>query len=148
MSKKPTIIEGNIFIDDRGELSFFNTFNDFNKIKRMYIVSNHKSHFARAWHGHKKEEKYIIVIKGSAIIAAVLINDWEEPSKKVKVHRIILSEKNPSIFHIPEGYANGFMNLEKDTKILILSTSTTEESKSDDYRYEWNYWNIWEINQR
>ena len=55
MSKKPTIIEGNIFIDDRGELSFFNTFNDFNKIKRMYIVSNHKSHFIRAWHAHKKK---------------------------------------------------------------------------------------------
>lgn len=147
MANKPRIIEGKLFIDDRGELSFFNDF-EFDSIKRMYIVSNHQSHFVRAWHGHKNESKFITVIKGSAIIGAVIVNDWDEPSKKVKVYREVLSEKNPAIFYIPAGYANGFMNIEKDTKLLIFSTSSLEDSKDDDYRYEWNYWNIWEIEQR
>jgi len=143
---KPELIEGGIAVDDRGELRFINSL-DLN-IKRFYIVSNHKSHFIRAWHGHKKEAKYVTVIQGAALIGAVEIDNWDLPSLDLKVSTFILSANKPSILYIPSGYANGFMNLTQDTKLLFLSLSTLEESKGDDFRFDSHYWDIWNIKER
>ena len=44
--KKPTIIDGNSIFDNRGSLTFVNKFN-LKKIKRFYIIRNHKSKFIR-----------------------------------------------------------------------------------------------------
>ncbi len=63
MSSK--LIPGNVFADDRGFLRFINDFN-FENVKRFYQVENHRQGFIRAWHGHKKEAKYVYVSKGSA----------------------------------------------------------------------------------
>ena len=149
--QEPKLIIGGLAIDDRGELTFNNDF-DMSKIKRYYMVSNHRCHFIRAWHGHKKEEKYVTVISGSAIIGAVKINNWDNPksyaNQNSKVYRFILSAKKPNIIYIPAGYANGFMNLEKDTKLIFFSTSTLEESKGDDYRFNIRCWDCWNIEER
>lgn len=145
----PKIIEGNIYIDDRGQVGFVNDF-DFSKykIKRFYIVENHQNNFIRAWHGHKKENKYCMVVKGTVLFGAVEIDNWQNPSKDICINKFILSEKKSQILYIPHGYANGFMNLTTDAKVIIFSSSTIEESKNDDFRFEYNYWNIWEKNYR
>lgn len=133
-------LEGNVFADDRGFLRFVNDFN-FENVKRFYQVENHKKGFIRAWHGHKKEGKYVYVAKGTALIGAV---DMETES----VSKFVLSSQKPSILYIPPGFANGFKNLEDDTIIMFFSTSTIEETKGDDIRFEWNKWNIWEDDYR
>lgn len=133
-------LEGNIFADDRGFLRFVNDFN-FENVKRFYQVENHKKDFIRAWHGHKKEGKYVYVVKGTALIGAV---DLETEN----ISKFILSSQKPSILYIPPGFANGFKNLEDDTIMMFFSTSTIEESKGDDIRFEWNKWNIWEDDYR
>jgi dTDP-4-dehydrorhamnose 3,5-epimerase len=143
---EPILSEGNISVDDRGQLSFVNEKID--SIQRFYIVSNHKSHFIRAWHGHRFEHKFVTVIQGSAIIGLVKIDDWNNPSKELIPKKYILSSNKPSLLYIPAGYANGFMNLSQDTKIMFFSTSTLEESKNDDYRFDPYYWNCWEIKER
>jgi len=149
--KKPKIIEGNLFTDDRGFLSFVNDFN-FSDIKRFYMVENHQQGFIRAWHGHKKEEKYIFVVQGSAKICVVPLKDLEIMSKenRLRPHLTtqILTSKSPKIMYIPPGYANGFMTLEKETKIMFFSTSTLEESKDDDFRFKWNIIDCWNIEYR
>ena len=144
---KPKLIYGDLFIDDRGEISFVNDF-DFSGVKRFYIVENHRSGFIRAWHAHKNEAKFVSVVKGSALIAAVEIDDWDSPSKNNKIWKYILSENNPSILYIPAGYANGFMSLNAEAKLIWYSTATIEEAKEDDIRYDAYYWNAWEIEQR
>lgn len=144
---KPTLIEGGLAVDDRGQLSFVNGFG-FEDVKRFYMVSNHASGFVRAWHGHKKEAKYVMVVKGAAIVAAVEVDDWDKPSKTAEVHRYVLSEKKPSILHIPAGYANGFMSLTKDAQLVFFSTSSLEESQGDDFRFESHYWDAWSIVER
>lgn len=145
---KPTLYQGGIAIDDRGELEYNNV--SLKDVKRFYIVSNHKSHFVRAWHGHKKEVKYVTVIKGCALIGAVKLDNFDYPSFDLLVEKFILSSKKPSLLYIPSGYANGFMNLTKDTKIMFFSTSSLEESQGDDYRYPYDYFGkpIWEIKER
>ncbi len=141
------LIKGGIAVDDRGSVSFVNDFN-FENVKRFYAVENHKQGFIRAWHGHKKESKYALVVKGSALVCAVEIDDWEEPSKDLEVNRFVLSEKSPSVLFIPAGYANGFMSLTEDAKIIFFSTSTLEESLNDDYRFDARYWDPWTVEER
>lgn len=133
--KDPRIILGGIAVDDRGSVSFVNDFN-FSDIKRFYMVENHRVGFIRAWHGHKKEGKYVFVAKGAALIGAVEMNS-SDPKK------FILSDKSPRILFIPPGYANGFKTLEEGTRIIFYSTSTLEESLGDDIRFSFDHWDIW-----
>jgi len=148
MDKTNTIlIKGGSATDDRGRVSFVNDFN-FEDVKRFYMVENHKQNFVRAWHAHKKEAKYVQVVKGSALICAVKIDDWDSPATDLELEKFVLSENSPSVLFIPQGYANGFMNLTEDAKLIFYSTSTLEESLGDDYRYDSRLWNPWEIEER
>ena len=56
------IYKGENFTDLRGNLRCVNNFN-FKNIKRFYQINNHKINFVRAWHGHRKENKYFYVRK-------------------------------------------------------------------------------------
>ena len=143
----PLLIEGGLAADDRGEVGFVNDF-DFSGVKRFYTVTNHKPCFVRAWHAHRHEAKYVTVLRGAAIIGAVKIDDWENPSQDSKVYRYVLSSHKPSVVYIPAGYANGFMSLTEDTLLVFFSTATLEESRGDDVRYDARYWDIWEIVER
>jgi dTDP-4-dehydrorhamnose 3,5-epimerase-like enzyme len=140
----PRMTKGKLFVDDRGEVAFFNDFK-LEGIKRFYLVSNHKVGFVRAWHAHRHEAKYVTAVSGAALIGAVRIDKWDKPSKQMHVSRFTVTAKAPSILYIPRGYANGFMSLTEDCSLLFLSTSTIEESKRDDVRFDSRYWNIWTI---
>lgn len=137
----PRLIEGGIATDERGSVSFVNQFS-FSQVKRFYIVENHKLGMVRAWHGHKYESKYVYVISGSALVGAVSIDNWKNPSKKAKVHQFLLSSKKPAILYIPKGYVNGFKSLTDDAKLIFFSTRTLDQSKKDDIRFDAKYWDI------
>jgi len=138
----PKIIKGDIKIDDRGSVSFVNNFNFFN-VQRFYIVENKNKGQVRAWHGHRKEEKYIYPISGETLVGAVEVDDWKNPSKQCKTFSFKLSAKKPEVVFIPKGYANGFKSLTKDAKLMFFSTSTLNESLKDDIRFDFKYWDIW-----
>jgi dTDP-4-dehydrorhamnose 3,5-epimerase len=140
------ILGGKAF-DDRGSLTFINDL-DLSGFKRFYIVENHSRGFVRAWHGHKQEAKAVVAVHGSALVAAVKIDDWSAPSKDLKVERVVISSDKPGAFLIPAGYANGFMTLTEGAKIMFLSTASLEESAEDDFRFESNYWDPWKIEER
>lgn len=142
-----TLLKGGISVDDRGTVSFVNEFH-FHDVKRFYVVENHKRGFVRAWHAHKNEAKYVLAIKGSAVVAAVKIDNWQAPSKDAEVNRFVLSEKSPSVLYIPAGYANGFMSLTDDAKVVFFSTSQLEDSLNDDIRFDARYWDVWQIEER
>ena len=144
---KPFIINGDLSVDDRGELMFVNQFN-MELVKRFYVVSNHKQGFIRAWHAHKFESKYVFIVNGTALISTVQIDDWNNPSSDLAIDKFVLTAKKPSILYIPNGYANGFKTLSSDTKIIFFSTSTLGDSIDDDYRFDAYKWNPWEIVER
>jgi dTDP-4-dehydrorhamnose 3,5-epimerase-like enzyme len=134
------IINGGISVDDRGSVRFVNDFN-FDGVKRFYQVENHKRGFIRAWHGHKKEGKYVYLTSGSALIGVVNMETED-------VQKFVLSDKSPKILWIPPGHYNGFKSLEENTKILFFSTSTLEESLGDDIRQQHDKWDIWSDDYR
>jgi len=142
MIATPFLINGGVSVDERGTISFVNDFN-FPKIKRFYMVYTGKKGAVRAWHGHKKEAKYVFAVSGDSLVGAIQINDWKNPSEKAKVYSFSLSSKKPAILYIPKGYANGFKSLTNDAKLIFFSTSTLNQSKKDDIRFDAEYWDIW-----
>jgi dTDP-4-dehydrorhamnose 3,5-epimerase-like enzyme len=145
--ENPTLIPGNLAVDDRGTVRFVNDF-QFSGVKRFYGVSNHRPGFVRAWHGHKQETKYVLAVTGSALVGAVRVDSWDKPSPSLKPDKFILSADKPAVLCIPAGFANGFMSLTPDCQLLFFSTATLEESKNDDIRFPSRQWNIWDVEER
>jgi dTDP-4-dehydrorhamnose 3,5-epimerase len=40
------------------------------------------------------------------------------------------------------------MSLTADAKLMFFSTSTVEESRGDDYRYDARHWDPWQVEER
>lgn len=137
MKPSVKIMTGDVFVDARGTVRFVNEF-DFKNVKRFYQVENHSKGYIRAWHGHRKEEKYVYVASGSAIVGAVNLETEE-------VKKYILSSLKPTILYIPSNHANGFMTLQEDTKIIFFSSLSIEKTKGDEIRFPYDKWNIWNI---
>ena len=88
------------------------------------------------------------VVQGSALICAVKVDDWASPSRTAQIHRHVLSAPKPSVLFIPAGYANGFMSLSEDAKLMFFSTATVEESRNDDIRFDSRHWDPWPVVER
>lgn len=143
----PELLRGALAVDDRGEVGFVNEFG-FGDVKRFYTVSNHAAGFVRAWHGHRREAKYVLAVSGAALVCCVEIDDWESPSRELVVQRFVLSERSPAVLHVPAGFVNGFMTLTPDAKLMFFSTSTLDESLGDDIRFPARYWDPWQVEER
>ena len=146
MNSDIVILDGAVATDDRGCVRYVNDF-DFSRVKRFYQVENHKRGFIRAWHGHKKEAKYVYVPKGTAVIGVVKL-PLSSTSESHNPEKFILSANKPQILYIPKGFANGAMTLEENTIIQYFSTSSLEESIGDDIRFAHNKWDIWKSEYR
>jgi dTDP-4-dehydrorhamnose 3,5-epimerase-like enzyme len=145
----PTLYEGSLAVDDRGQVSFVNDFPmAASPVRRFYLVQNHLPRQIRAWHAHRREAKYVLAVSGSALVCAVRVINWSRPRKDQPVHRFTLSAAAPNVLAIPAGYANGWMGLTGDCRLLWFSTATVEESQQDDFRFPVRYWNPWEVTER
>ena len=147
--KEPVLIQGGLAVDDRGQITFANEFS-FEKIRRFYMVENFSTEVIRAFHGHMREDKYVFVVAGSAIVAAVRLDDPIRPSPAIKPYRFVLSERKPQLLHIPVGYANGFRALENGTRIIFFSSAALEDAAKDDHRFPHDYWGaeVWKTEFR
>lgn len=133
------IIQGNIHIDNRGIVRFVNDF-DFKGIKRFYSIIHPSSQTIRAWQGHQKEKKYFYAARGSFLFKWIEIDNWETPSKDLKIKSHILSEMGSELLVVEPGHVTGFKGLEPGSVLLVFSDVTLEESKADDYRFPEDYW--------
>lgn len=129
MIEKPLLIEGNIHADDSGIISFINEFN-MTEIKRMYSIVPARN-MIRVWQGHQFECKWFYAIEGAfevKILPTLAIGD---SLNKTTFH---LRSSKQEVLSIPAGYFNGFKALEDNSRLMIFSDRTLEESKSDDIR--------------
>ena len=133
------IIEGGFHKDERGTIKFINNF-DFKDVRRMYMIANADTTTIRAWQGHKKENKYFMVTQGSFTIGLVRIDNWETPSKTLLPTYYALSADNPCVLCVPGGYANGLKANSTNAQLMVFSSSSLEDAKDDEFRFEVNYW--------
>lgn len=117
----PKIIQGGNFSDHRGTISYVNDFR-FDDIERFYIISNSDENPLRAWQGHKLDSKNFYCLSGSFKIHFVKIDNWENPSKDLKIETIVVTSLESKIVHIPAGYANAIESLETNSKLMSFST--------------------------
>ncbi|KFF05214.1 WxcM-like domain-containing protein [Flavobacterium reichenbachii] len=137
----PKVIQGGNFSDHRGTISYVNDFS-FQDIERFYIISNSDENPIRAWQGHKLDAKNFYCLSGTFKIHFVKVDDWENPSRNLKIETIIASESDSKIIHIPAGYANAIESLENNSKLISFSTLPLKNVKDDDVRYPADYWLI------
>lgn len=147
MKKNLNIVKsfvGNQIVRENGTISFVNDFT-FPNIKRFYQISNEKKGDIQAFHGHMLEKKFVFVTSGSYLLCIVPLDNPQTPSKSCVVKRIVLEASKPKVVLIPKGCANGFKNLQRNSKIIFFSTSTLLDSENDDYRYPYDYWgsSVW-----
>jgi dTDP-4-dehydrorhamnose 3,5-epimerase-like enzyme len=138
-NKYPQLIKGGIHTDHRGQISFVNDMK-FGAIERFYIISNSAEKPLRAWQGHKIDNKYFYCIQGVIKVHYVKIDNWESPSKDLKVESVILSATESKILHIPEGYANAIESLEVGAKLISFSTLPLSRTSEDEVRFESGMW--------
>ena len=137
------LIPGDSFTDSRGNLRFVNGFN-FDDVKRFYTITNKSTDIVRAWQGHKIENKYFHVTSGSFVICAVKIDNWKSPSIDLPVEKFILCANKSQILNISAGYATGIKALDENSKLIVFSSNTLEDSSNDEYHFDADMWVNWE----
>ena len=136
------VIDGEIFRDQRGQISSLNAFR-FPGIERFYFIHHPDTSVIRGWHGHQHEKKWFYCVKGAFTIGLVEIDDWENPSPDLKAQKYHLTEQESRIVCVPEGYANCIKASIPGSVLLVFSGKTLPEAYSDSWRYDSKLWITW-----
>lgn len=139
---KVSVIKGEIFLDDRGQISSLNNF-DFNGVERFYFIYHPNKEVIRGWHGHQFEKKWFYCVRGKFTIALVKPDNWENPSKQLRPDIYQISENESKIVYVPEGFANCIKASEKNSVLLVFSGKKYEEALEDSWRYDKELWVDW-----
>lgn len=147
---EPKIIKEFFTNDDRG--LFTNIECNLFIPKRIYVIDNFSEGMIRAFHGHKNEEKLIFCIHGAIKIPVAPLSHFlkEENSPGLpEFQTFVLSQHSHECLYIPKNYCHGVLFLQPNTQILVISSSSVEESLKDDYRFDYNrYGYNWSIKCR
>lgn len=133
------LLKGSRFADERGVLNFFNSF-EMNEIVRMYDIAPASTQTIRAWQGHQNEKKWFYCNSGAFIVNLFKLDNFENPSVDLVAERHELIAENPMILAVPGGFANGFKAYKENSKLIVFSNFTLEESKADNFRFPLEQW--------
>lgn len=133
----PEITKGNAHTDTRGTLFYNNEF-DVSAVKRMYVLENESTRCIRAWQGHKIEQRWFAVIKGSFRIQLIEIDNWDTPSKDLERFTFIVNAQKLDVLYVPSGYVTSIQSLEQDSKLLVMTDYRLNEI-IDEFRFPFDY---------
>ncbi len=136
------IIEGEIFRDERGQISSLNEFH-FDGVRRSYFICHPDPMVVRGWHGHQHERKWFYCIKGDFTLACVKIDNWERPSSDLEAEIFRLSDKQSRLVCVPAGYANCLKTATAGSVMAVFSDKILSEALHDSWRYDKNLWVDW-----
>lgn len=122
----PQIIELPKFLDERGNLSFVEQFNQIPfAIKRTYWIYDVPGGEARGGHAYRENEEFIIALSGSF---DVILDD----GKTKKTFSLNRSYRG---LYVPEGLWRKMDNFSTNSLALILASTSYDK---DDYIYDYN----------
>lgn len=133
----PSIINGGCHSDVRGTLFFNNSF-DATAIKRIYLIENKETTFIRGWQGHRIEQRWFSVLKGSFKIKLIAIDNWEHPSTDLKPFSFNINAATLDILHVPPGYVSSIQGLVEGAKLLVMADYRLNEI-NDEFRFSIDY---------
>ncbi|WKL45043.1 WxcM-like domain-containing protein [Flavobacterium sp. ZE23DGlu08] len=133
----PRIINGGSHSDTRGTVRFNNSF-DATAIKRIYLIENNETTFVRGWQGHRIEQRWFSVLQGSFKIELIAIDNWENPSKELKLLSFIINAETLDVLHVPQGYLTSIQALKEGAKLLVMADYLLGTIQ-DEYRFDIDY---------
>lgn len=131
------ILEGKKYEDQRGIVTYNNEF-DTTEVKRIYTIENYKVDYVRGWQGHKIEQRWFAAIRGKFQISVIKIDDFNNPSKDLKIEKYELDDEYLTYLHVPSGYITSIQSLEPNSKLLVLADHFLGEVQ-DEYRFSPDY---------
>ncbi|MBQ4063872.1 MAG: WxcM-like domain-containing protein [Bacteroidaceae bacterium] len=141
--EKIKVIQGEIFKDERGQISSLNEFH-FEDVRRTYIIHHPDASVVRGWHAHQQERKWFYCIKGAFSVALVKIDNWDKPSPTLQAEVFHLTEDDSKIVCVPAGYANCLKAQEAGSIMQVFSDKTLPEALGDSWRYDKALWVDWD----
>ena len=132
----PKVIKGGKHTDDRGTLSYFNEF-DMSPIHRFYVIEHPTVDIKRGWRGHKIEQRWFSVCRGSFLVKLVKIDDWTSPTPKALQYKFILNDSE--VLHVPKGYASYLKANEPCSKLIVFADGKIADAGLDDYLFPIDY---------
>jgi dTDP-4-dehydrorhamnose 3,5-epimerase len=125
-------------VDDRGYLMELIRSDDefFSKFGQCYVSLNYPG-VVRAWHYHKKQEDYFVVIKGACKVG---LYDMREGSPtRGEAQALFLGDNNNIGVRIPIGVAHGYRTLGAEASLLLnFPTEPYNADDPDEYRIPWD----------
>lgn len=124
--------------DERGCLTEILRSDDaiFEKFGQIYVSLNYPG-VIRAWHYHKKQDDFWVVVKG--MVKAVLYDSRKDSSTHGEVQEVFLGEQNMILLKIPIGVMHGYKTVGNEPSLLLnLPTEPYIAAEPDEYRLPFN----------
>ena len=134
--KDLVIVNNKKYPDERGYFSELLRAKEVKKNFPFIVMSKSKKNVLRGLHIQTKNSqgKYVSVIKGKIFDVVV---DLRKKSKTFgKFYSCILSEENSKSIFIPEGFAHGFLTLDKENYVVYACTKYRNSKTEKAIRYD------------
>jgi dTDP-4-dehydrorhamnose 3,5-epimerase len=125
-------------VDDRGYLMELIRGSDefFTKFGQCYVSLNYPG-VVRAWHYHKKQDDYFVVVRGMCKVGLYDMREGSPTKGVAEAH--YLGEDNPIVLRIPVGVAHGYKTVGTEPSLLLnFPTEEYNAQDPDEYRLPWN----------
>ena len=124
--------------DERGYLMELLRSDDeiFTKFGQCYVSLNYPE-VIRAWHYHKKQDDYFVVVKGMCKVGLYDMREGSPTKGQAEAH--YLGENNNIVLHIPIGVAHGYKTVGTEPSLLVnFPTEVYDPENPDEYRMAWD----------
>ena len=124
--------------DERGFLMELLRSDDaiFTKFGQCYVSMNYPG-VIRAWHWHKKQDDFFVVMKG--MIKVGLYDMREGSPTRGEVGEFYLGDNNNIMLKIPVGVVHGYRTVGTEPSLLInFPSEVYNPQEPDEYRLPWN----------
>ena len=124
--------------DERGFLMELLRSDDsiFTKFGQCYVSMNYPG-VIRAWHWHKKQDDFFVVVKG--MIKVGLYDLREGSPTQGEAAELYLGDNNSIMLKIPVGVVHGYKTVGTEPSLLInFPSEVYDPQEPDEYRLPWD----------
>ncbi len=124
--------------DERGFLMEILRADDevFERFGQVYVSLNYPG-VIRAWHYHKKQNDFFVVVKGMAKV--VLYDGREASPTRGEVNEYFLGERHNILLRVPIGVMHGYKTIGVEPSLLLnFPTQLYDRAAPDEYRVPYN----------
>jgi dTDP-4-dehydrorhamnose 3,5-epimerase len=108
----------------------------FTKFGQCYVSMNYPG-VIRAWHYHKKQDDFFVVVKG--MIKVGLYDLREGSPTQGETAELYLGDNNSIMLKIPVGVVHGYKTVGTEPSLLInFPSEVYNPEEPDEYRLPWN----------